>query len=75
MEKLFIQENGSFKLNSDGNIVNANGYPLSPEIVVPKCHYSYYSKDGIVTALGSTNRYNIRIRSDYNCWFYKSSWD
>lgn len=27
--------NGSFKVNSEGTIVNGNGYPLSPEIVIP----------------------------------------
>ena len=44
--------NGAFKLNSDGNIVNANGYPLSPEIVVPNNVTDItIGKDGIVTAL------------------------
>ena len=27
--------NGSFKVNSEGTIVNGNGYPLNPEIVIP----------------------------------------
>ena len=43
MEKL-LYKNGSFKLNSDGNIVNANGYPLLLKLLFLKCHYSYYSK-------------------------------
>ena len=43
--------NGSFKLNSEGSIVNGNGYLLSPEIVVPDNVLDVsIAKDGIVTA-------------------------
>lgn len=43
--------NGSFKLNSEGSIVNGNGYLLSPEIVVPDNVVDVsIAKDGIVTA-------------------------
>lgn len=43
--------NGSFKLNSEGSIVNGSGYPLSPEIVVPDNVTDLtIAKDGTVTA-------------------------
>jgi len=43
--------NGAFKLNTEGTIVNGNGYPLSPQIVVPdNVTKLSIGKDGIVTA-------------------------
>ena len=43
--------NGAFKLNNEGSIVNANGYSLAPEIVVPDNVTNLsIGKDGIVTA-------------------------
>ncbi|MBP9490708.1 MAG: flagellar basal-body rod protein FlgG [Aliarcobacter sp.] len=43
--------NGAFKLNNEGSIVNGNGYPLAPEIVVPDNVTNLsIGKDGIVTA-------------------------
>jgi len=43
--------NGAFKLNAEGSIVNASGYPLSPEIVVPSNVTNLtIGKDGTVTA-------------------------
>jgi flagellar basal-body rod protein FlgG len=43
--------NGAFKLNSEGTIVNGNGYPLTPEIVVPdNVTDVVIAKDGTVTA-------------------------
>ena len=46
--------NGSFKLNSEGSIVNGSGYPISPEIVVPDNVTDLtIAKDGTVTATDS----------------------
>jgi flagellar basal-body rod protein FlgG len=43
--------NGAFKLNSEGTIVNGNGYALSPEIVVPDNVTDIsIANDGTVTA-------------------------
>lgn len=43
--------NGAFKLSSEGSIVNASGYSLSPEIVVPDNVTNLtIGKDGTVTA-------------------------
>jgi len=43
--------NGTFKLNSEGTIVNGNGYELSPQIVVPDNVVKLtIAKDGTVTA-------------------------
>lgn len=43
--------NGAFKLNAEGSIVNGNGYPLSPEIVVPDNVTNVsIAKDGTVSA-------------------------
>ena len=43
--------NGAFKLNAEGSIVNASGYSLSPEIVVPDNVTNLaVAKDGTVTA-------------------------
>lgn len=33
--EIAYSRNGNFKLNDEGTIVNGNGYPLEPEIVVP----------------------------------------
>ena len=42
--------NGAFKLNAEGTIVNANGYALQPEIVIPEGAKNIsITKDGIVT--------------------------
>jgi flagellar basal-body rod protein FlgG len=47
--------NGEFKLNSEGTIVNGNGYPLSPEIVVPDdVEDVSIAQDGTVTATNAT---------------------
>lgn len=46
--------NGAFKLNPEGTIVNASGYPLSPEITVPDNVTDLtIGNDGIVTATDS----------------------
>jgi flagellar basal-body rod protein FlgG len=46
--------NGAFKLNSDGTIVNGNGYELSPQIVIPDNVTDVtFGTDGIVTATNS----------------------
>ncbi|QKJ24087.1 flagellar basal-body rod protein FlgG [Poseidonibacter lekithochrous] len=43
--------NGTFKLNDEGTIVNGNGYPLSPQIVVPNNVVKItVGKDGTMTA-------------------------
>ena len=43
--------NGTFKLNAEGSIVNASGYLLSPEIVVPDNVTDIsIAKDGVVSA-------------------------
>jgi flagellar basal-body rod protein FlgG len=43
--------NGAFKRNNEGSIVNASGYPLSPEIVIPDNVTDLtIGKDGTVTA-------------------------
>lgn len=43
--------NGSFKLNSEGTIVNGNGYELSPQIVIPDNVVDIsIAKDGTITA-------------------------
>lgn len=43
--------NGAFKLNSEGTIVNGNGYELSPQIVVPDNLTDItFGTDGIVSA-------------------------
>lgn len=43
--------NGAFKLNSEGTIVNSNGYELSPQIVIPDNVKSVsIGKDGVVTS-------------------------
>jgi flagellar basal-body rod protein FlgG len=43
--------NGAFKLNGEGSIVNASGYPLNPEIVVPDNVTDLtIAKDGTVSA-------------------------
>lgn len=43
--------NGSFKLNNEGTIVNGNGYPLAPEIVIPDNVTDVsVANDGTVTA-------------------------
>jgi len=47
--------NGAFKLNTEGTIVNGNGYPLSPQIVVPdNVTKLTIGKDGVVTATDPT---------------------
>lgn len=43
--------NGAFKLNSEGTMVNSNGYELSPQIVIPDNVKSVsIGKDGVVTS-------------------------
>ncbi|RBQ31356.1 flagellar basal-body rod protein FlgG [Aliarcobacter vitoriensis] len=34
--EIAYSRNGNFKLNDEGTIVNGNGYPLEPEIVIPQ---------------------------------------
>lgn len=47
--------NGAFKLDSDGNIVNGNGYALSPQITVPDDLINLtIANDGTVTAEDAT---------------------
>jgi flagellar basal-body rod protein FlgG len=47
--------NGEFKLNSDGAIVNGNGYLLNPEIVIPNTVKDVsIAQDGLVTATNTT---------------------
>ena len=47
--------NGEFKLNSEGTIVNGNGYPLSPEVVIPdNVEDVSIAQDGTVTATNAT---------------------
>lgn len=42
---------GAFKVNDEGTIVNANGYPLDPEIVIPDNVIKLtIAKDGLITA-------------------------
>jgi len=50
--------NGSFKLNSEGTIVNGNGYPLSPQITVPDdvvANSVSIGTDGSISATDSTD--------------------
>lgn len=54
--------NGEFHLNSDGDIVNANGYLLQPAITVPENASNItISADGVVTAniFGESDPQNI----------------
>jgi len=47
--------NGAFKLNSEGTIVNGNGYELTPQIVVPETVTDVtIGTDGIVSATNPT---------------------
>lgn len=49
---LAYSRDGSFQLDSDGQIVTANGYQLQPTITVPaNSHSLSISEDGIVTVL------------------------
>ncbi|PID28845.1 MAG: flagellar basal-body rod protein FlgG [Candidatus Cloacimonadota bacterium] len=49
--EIFYTRDGSFKLNKDGRLVNANGYFLDPEISFPAdTEEVQISKDGIVFA-------------------------
>jgi flagellar basal-body rod protein FlgG len=44
--------NGSFKLDQDGNIVNANGYYVEPQITIPEDALEVIvSEDGIVSVM------------------------
>mgnify|MGYP003584538383 FL=1 len=50
---------GTFKLNDEGTIVNGNGYPLSPEIVIPEGAKDIsITKDGIVSYTDATGTSN-----------------
>ncbi len=47
--------NGGFKVNSEGTIINGNGYPLDPEITVPDNLIDVnIANDGIITATDPT---------------------
>ncbi len=49
--------NGQFKVNSDGSIVNGNGYLLDPEIVIPDNLIKVnISNDGLITATDPTTQ-------------------
>lgn len=49
--------NGQFKVNSDGSIVNGNGYLLDPEIVIPdNLTKINISNDGLITATDPTTQ-------------------
>lgn len=49
--EIAYSRNGTFKLNAEGTIVNGNGYPLEPQIVVPDNVVDLtIGKDGTVTA-------------------------
>ena len=47
--------NGGFKVNSEGTIVNGNGYPLEPEIIIPDNLINInISQGGLITATDPT---------------------
>lgn len=44
--------NGGFKVNSDGTIVNGNGYPLEPEIAIPDNYINInITQGGLITGV------------------------
>jgi len=48
--EIAYSRNGNFKINAEGTIVNGNGYPLEPQIVVPVQYKDLtISKDGFVS--------------------------
>ena len=54
--------NGSFKLDTDGSIVNGNGYKLDPEIVVPSNVTNLtIAQDGLVTATDPTTSASVEL--------------
>lgn len=54
--------NGGFKLDSDGNIVNAQGYLLDPQITVPDNVVDVtVAADGMVTATNPTTNAEITL--------------
>ena len=54
--------NGSFKLDSDGAIVNGQGYKLDPEIVVPADVVKLsVAKDGTVTAENAVTKATVQL--------------
>jgi flagellar basal-body rod protein FlgG len=51
-DEIAYTRNGSFKLDQDGNIVNANGYYLEPQIAIPEDALEIMvSEDGIVSVM------------------------
>ncbi|MGB5919647.1 flagellar basal-body rod protein FlgG [Arcobacter sp.] len=53
--ELAYTRNGQFKVNSDGSIVNGNGYLLDPEIVIPDNLVKInVAADGLITATDPT---------------------
>jgi flagellar basal-body rod protein FlgG len=54
--------NGAFKLNTEGTIVNGNGYPLDPQIVVPDNVTNLaIAADGTVSATDSTTGTDVSL--------------
>lgn len=48
---------GNFSLDSQGNVVTANGYPLQPALTIPQGTQSVtIGNDGVVTALSAANK-------------------
>lgn len=48
---------GNFSLDSQGNVVTANGYPLQPALTIPQGAQSVtIGNDGVVTALSAANK-------------------
>ncbi|MCT7909830.1 flagellar basal-body rod protein FlgG [Arcobacter lacus] len=63
--EIAYSRNGNFKLNNEGTIVNGNGYPLEPEIVVPDNVKDLtdltIGTDGLVTAKDSQTGDTIEL--------------
>ena len=54
---LAYTRDGSLTLDSQGNVVTASGYPLSPAITIPAGTQSVtVGSDGVVTAVSATNK-------------------
>lgn len=55
-------KNGAFKVNEEGTIVNANGYALEPQIVIPNNVVDIsIGQDGIITATDPTTGGTVDI--------------
>jgi len=54
---LAYTRDGSFTMDSQGNVVTASGYPLAPAITIPAGTQSFtVGADGIVTIVSATNK-------------------